>query len=61
MKSLYWDKNKIELITERKKIFSSRIDTKTKTFMFNSISKILFSYCEDRTSNMHDCTYYRNI
>lgn len=44
MKSLYWDKNKIELYTKKKKIFSHKISTQTKTFMFYSISKILISY-----------------
>lgn len=61
MKSLYWDRNKIELIIEKKKLFSNRIYTKTKTFMFKSITKILISYCENRTSALHHCTVYRNI
>lgn len=61
MKSLYWDRNKIELIIEKKKLFSNRVNTKTKTFMFNSITKILICYCEDRASALYDCTNHRNI
>jgi len=61
MKSLYWDKSKIELIIEKKKLFSNRFYTQTKTFMFDSISKILICYCKDRSSTLHDCTFYRNI
>lgn len=61
MKSLYWNKYKIELTIEKKKLFSNKIYTQTKTFMFDSISKILISYCEDRTNYLPNCTLYRNI
>lgn len=47
MKKLYWDRDKIELIIEKKKLFSNKIYSKTKTFTFDSISKILICYYVD--------------
>ena len=61
MKSLYWDRSKIVLTIEKKKLFSNKIYTQTKTFMFDSISKILISYFEERRYYLPNCTFYRNI